>query len=66
MINKEKGMSSEEIKRLEEELESLRKAREGIKESFSHMPDIQSKILNDLNARERLLIEFIEERRKEL
>jgi hypothetical protein len=30
------------------------------------MPDIQSKILNDLNARERLLIEFIEERRKEL
>ncbi|MER3447340.1 MAG: hypothetical protein C4291_11075 [Candidatus Dadabacteria bacterium] len=59
-------MSNEEIKKLEEELENIRKAKEGIKESFSHMPDIQSKILNDLNAREKLLIEFIKEKRKEV
>jgi hypothetical protein len=35
----------EEIKKIEEEAENLTKVKEQVKESFSHMPDIQSKIL---------------------
>ena len=57
----------EEIKKLEEEVENLRKVKEEVKKSFSHMPDIQSKILSNLNASEKLLLEFIKEKhRKEV
>ena len=58
-------MSDEgEITKLEEEVENLRKIKEQVKESFSHMPDIQSKILSNLDAHEKLLLEFIKEKRK--
>jgi hypothetical protein len=56
----------EEIKKLEEEVENLRKVKEEVKESFSHMPDIQSKILHNLEAGEKLLLEFIKEKCKEV
>jgi hypothetical protein len=65
-MNKEKSMSDEEIKKLEEELGNLRKAKEEVKESFSHMPDIQSKILSNLNAHEKLLLDLIKEKYKEV
>ena len=49
----------EEYPKLDNSDYDTNKAKEEIKESFSHMPDIQSKILSNLDAHERLLLEFI-------
>lgn len=56
--------NEEEIKELEEQLENLRKNKMEVRESFSHMPDIQGKILNNLETQERFLLALIREKRE--
>ena len=56
----------EEINDLEKKLEELRKSKNEVRESFSHMPDIQGKILRNLETQERLLLELIREKQGEI
>jgi hypothetical protein len=57
--------TEEEIKDLEKKLEELRKNKGEVLESFSHVPDIQGKILRNLETQERLLLELIREKQGE-
>lgn len=54
----------QEIKELEGQVEELRAKRREVKESFSYMPDIQAKILRDLDNHERNLLAVIKKRKE--
>jgi hypothetical protein len=56
--------NEEEIKEMEEQLENLRKNKMEVRESFSHVPDIQAKILRNLEEQERLLLARIREKKE--
>ena len=45
----------DEIKKLEEKLEEIRRAKKDVEESFSHSPDIRRQILLNLYAQEKFL-----------
>jgi hypothetical protein len=51
----------DEVKKLEEKLEEIRRAKKDVEESFSHSPDIRRQILLNLYAQEKFLQKLIEE-----
>ena len=56
--------NEEEIKELEEQLENIRKNKMEVQQSFSHVPDIQAKILRNLEEQEGLLLARIREKKE--
>jgi hypothetical protein len=55
--------NEDEIKKLEEKLEDIRRAKKDVEEAFSHSPDIRRQILLNLYAQEKFLQELIGENR---
>ncbi|MBI2486980.1 MAG: hypothetical protein HYW01_08485 [Deltaproteobacteria bacterium] len=57
--------NDEKIKELQVKLEEIRKAKKEVEDSFSHVPDVRRRILLNLPAQERFLIELIKEKHNE-
>jgi hypothetical protein len=57
--------NEDEIKKLEEKLEEIRRAKKDVEEAFSHSPDIRRQILLNLYAQEKFLQKLIDEKQKE-
>ncbi|MGQ0793648.1 MAG: hypothetical protein ACT4NX_06100 [Deltaproteobacteria bacterium] len=53
--------TEEQVQRLREKLEGLRKTKSEVWQNFTDMPEVQSKIMMNLEAQERFILDFLQQ-----